>query len=313
MSAGDPIPTRTAVTVIGLGPMGQAMARALMADGHPVTVWNRTASRADGLVADGAMRATTPEAAVRAADLVILSLTDYQAMDDILGPTALTTQTARIGSDTADALEGRTIVNLSSDTPARTRDAAAGIEARGARFLAGGVMNPAPMVGGPGAYVYYSGPREVLDAHEATLRVLGDVRYVGEDPGLAQLWYQAQLDVFLTALSAVLHATALVGSAGVTATEFVPEALRTLGETAGMLAAGEDTGRQIDTGVHPGGLSTAEMMGATAAHIVGASEAAGVDLALPRAVLSHYERAIAAGHAKDNWTSLFEVIKAPTE
>ena len=33
---------RPPVTVIGLGPMGQAMARALLAGGHPVTVWNRT-------------------------------------------------------------------------------------------------------------------------------------------------------------------------------------------------------------------------------------------------------------------------------
>ena len=36
---------RPPVTVIGLGPMGQAMARALQAGGHPVTVWNRTPSR----------------------------------------------------------------------------------------------------------------------------------------------------------------------------------------------------------------------------------------------------------------------------
>jgi 3-hydroxyisobutyrate dehydrogenase-like beta-hydroxyacid dehydrogenase len=42
------------VTVIGLGPMGRAMAGALMRAGHPVTVWNRTPRRADELVAEGA-------------------------------------------------------------------------------------------------------------------------------------------------------------------------------------------------------------------------------------------------------------------
>ena len=51
------------------------------------------------------------------------------------------------------------------------------------------------------------------------------------------------------------------------------------------------------------------MMGATAGHILGSSEAAGIDLALPRAVKSHYDRAIAAGHGRDSWTSLFEVMK----
>lgn len=288
---------RPPVTVIGLGPMGQAMARALMAGGHPVTVWNRTPSRADGLVADGATRADSPAAAVAASDLAILSLTDYQAMDDILGPVG-------------PGLAGHTIVNLSSDTPERTRRAAAWAAGLGARFLTGGVMVPEPMVGTEAAYVYYSGPRSLVDQHAATLGLIGAPRYVGEDPGLAQLWYQAQLDVFLTALSGLLHATALAGSAGVTAAEFLPEALQTLADIPAMLA-GEDTARNLDAGIHPGDQSTATMMGATADHIVGASEAAGIDVELPRAISSHYGQAIAAGHGRDSWTSLIEVIKAP--
>jgi 3-hydroxyisobutyrate dehydrogenase-like beta-hydroxyacid dehydrogenase len=289
--------SRPPVAVIGLGPMGQAMARALMAGGHPVTVWNRTPSRADGLVADGATRADSPAAAVAASDLAILSLTDYQAMDDILRPVG-------------PGLAGHTIVNLSSDTPERTRRAAAWAAGLGARFLTGGVMVPAPMVGTEAAYVYYSGPRSLVDRHAATLELIGAPRYVGEDPGLAQLWYQAQLDVFLTALSGLLHATALAGSEGVTAAEFLPEALQTLADIPAMLG-GEDTARNLDSGVHPGDLSTATMMGATADHIVGASEAAGIDVELPRAIRSHYGRAIAAGHGRDGWTSLIEVIKAP--
>jgi len=288
---------RPPVTVIGLGPMGQAMARALMAGGHPVTVWNRTPSRADGLVADGATRADSPAAAVAASDLAILSLTDYQAMDDILRPVG-------------PGLAGHTIVNLSSDTPERTRRAAAWAAGLGARFLTGGIMVPAPMVGTEAAYVYYSGPRSLVDRHAATLELIGAPRYVGEDPGLAQLWYQAQLDVFLTALSGLLHATALAGSEGVTAAEFLPEALQTLADIPAMLGVGE-TARNLDAGVHPGDLSTATMMGATADHIVGASEAAGIDVELPRAIRSHYGRAIAAGHGRDGWTSLIEVIKAP--
>ncbi|MFB9576400.1 NAD(P)-binding domain-containing protein, partial [Streptomyces yanii] len=59
----------SAVTVIGLGPMGQAMTRTLLIAGHPVTVWNRTAGRADGVVTDGATLAATPGEAVEASDL----------------------------------------------------------------------------------------------------------------------------------------------------------------------------------------------------------------------------------------------------
>ena len=65
-----------------------------------------------------------------------------------------------------------------------------------------------------------------LDEHATALALIGTPRYVGADPGLAQLWYQAQLDVFLTALSGLLHATALVGSAGVTAPSSCPRRCR---------------------------------------------------------------------------------------
>lgn len=290
------------VTVIGLGPMGRAMIRRLLAGGHPVTVWNRTPSRADGVVADGAVLAPTPRSALEAAELVVLSLTDYAAMDAIL-------------DGAADALAGRTLVNLSSDTPDRTREAAAWAAAHGAAFLAGGMMTPAPTVGTDDAYAYYSGPRDVFDRHAEVLGELAAPRYIGADAGLAQLLYQAQLDVFLTALSALMHATALVGSAGVPARDFLPEALTTLADVPAMLTSDggtpEGLGEQIDAGLHPGDLSTAAMMGATADHLVAASAAAGIDVGLPRAVQDHYRRAIAAGHGGDGWTRIVDGIRDP--
>jgi 3-hydroxyisobutyrate dehydrogenase-like beta-hydroxyacid dehydrogenase len=167
------------------------------------------------------------------------------------------------------------------------------------------------MIGTEAAYVYYSGPKELLDTHGPTLALVGAPRYVGDDPGLAQLYYQAQLDVFLTALAGLLHATALVGSAGVPAAEFVPEAIATLSGIGPMMEGGAEIAREIDERTYPGDLSTTTMMGATAEHIVGASRTAGLDLALPLAVRSLYERAIDAGHGRDNWTSLIEAIRPP--
>ena len=105
------------VTVIGLGPMGRAMSAALLRAGHSVTVWNRTAGRAEQVVAAGAQLASTPIDATSASDVTILSLTDYAAMYAILGD----------GPD----LDGRTLVNLSSDTPDASRAAAAWAAASG--------------------------------------------------------------------------------------------------------------------------------------------------------------------------------------
>lgn len=286
---------RRPVTVIGLGPMGQAMVGALLADGHPTTVWNRTASRGDHLVTAGAIRTATAAEAVASSDLIVLSLTDYQAMYDILG-------------SVGDALAGRVIVNLSSDTPDRTRSAARWLAERGAELIVGGIMVPAPLVGTDAAYVFYSGPRAVFDAHESTLRAIGKPDYRGEDHALAQLYYQAQLDIFLTSLSSFLHATALLGAAGVPAQTFAPYAVGMPTLAASLFA---EAARAIDTGQYPGELASVAMMGATADHVAGASAAAGIDVDLPGAVKAQYDRAIAAGHGAHGWASLFEVITTP--
>ncbi|RSN24379.1 6-phosphogluconate dehydrogenase [Amycolatopsis sp. WAC 04169] len=282
------------ITLIGLGPMGQAMVRVLLENGHGVTVWNRTAARADGVVAAGAVRAETPADAVSASELVLLSLTDYAAMYDILGKAE-------------DALAGKVIVNLSSDTPEKTREAAEWVEARGARFVAGGVMVPAELVGKDEAYVFYSGPTDVFEKHRDTLALIGRPDYLGEDVRLAQLFYQAQLDIFLTSLSVFLHASALVRSAGVPAEKFVPYAKDNFKMMDFYLDAAAE---QIEKGDHPGDDANVTMMGATADHIVQASRDAGVDVILPEAIKSHYDRAIAAGHGRSSWTSLYEIIKA---
>ena len=156
---------------------------------------------------------------------------------------------------------------------------------------------------------YFSGPAELLEAHRDALATIGAPRYLGEDPGLAQLMYQANLDVFLTSLAALMHATALLETAGVTATASMPELLQTLNGTAEMLEVGENPAAQLEAGEHPGHLSTVTMMGATADHIVAASEAAGVDSGLPAAVRAYYTWAREHGHGGDNWTRIIDAMR----
>jgi 3-hydroxyisobutyrate dehydrogenase len=67
------------ITFLGLGIMGAAMARRLRDHGYELTVWNRNARRADGLVAAGAKLAATPADAARGADAVIAMLADDDA------------------------------------------------------------------------------------------------------------------------------------------------------------------------------------------------------------------------------------------
>src|SRR5258708_18922448 len=68
---------------IGLGHMGQAMARNLLKAGHRVTVYNRTRSRAEALQADGAVVADSPAGAC-AGELVITMLADDRAVEAVV-------------------------------------------------------------------------------------------------------------------------------------------------------------------------------------------------------------------------------------
>jgi 3-hydroxyisobutyrate dehydrogenase-like beta-hydroxyacid dehydrogenase len=96
-----------------------------------------------------------------------------------------------------------------------------------------------------------------------------------------------------------------VGSAGIAADKFLPYAVETFDNLSHYLP---EAAKNIASGQHPGDSANIVMMGATADHIVGDSTDAGLNLAMPQAVKSLYDRVIAAGHGGSTWSSLYEVI-----
>ncbi len=69
---------------VGLGKMGTPMVRRLLEAGHEVTVWNRTRERSDTLAAEGAQVAATPAEAARAGEILMTSLFDDLANEEVL-------------------------------------------------------------------------------------------------------------------------------------------------------------------------------------------------------------------------------------
>ncbi|SDJ79289.1 3-hydroxyisobutyrate dehydrogenase [Streptomyces indicus] len=281
------------VTVIGLGPMGRAISAALLERGHRVTVWNRTASRADELVAKGAARAASPEEALAASELVLVVLTDYAAMHQILGPVA-------------DSLAGKVVANFSSDTPERTRAGAAWAESHGARYVAGGLGVSAVQVGTDEAFVYFAGPKDVVEEHREVFEVIGSVDYRGADHGLAPLWYQLQLGLFWSSLTAYLHTVAVAGANGISPEELLPYAVQTADSVAGFLKFYTP---RLQAGSHEGDVDRLSMGVASVEHVVDTARDSGVDAALPEALLSVFRRGMDAGLADRSVTSLVEVFR----
>ncbi|MEU0089455.1 NAD(P)-binding domain-containing protein [Kribbella sp. NPDC006257] len=79
---------KTSVTVLGLGAMGTALARAFLAASHPTMIWNRTPDRSPELDDLGARRTDDITDAVSASPLVIACLLDYASLSEALRPAA---------------------------------------------------------------------------------------------------------------------------------------------------------------------------------------------------------------------------------
>lgn len=273
------------VTVIGLGAMGRKMADVYIERGYDVSVWNRTPEKAAGL------NAKLLDSPAQAGDLVIISQVDYQAMYDSF--------------DEAD-LTGKTLVNLSSDTPERLREAARWVADRGGRLVTGGIMVPPPGIGTPVSYVFYSGAP--VEEHREALSVLGDVHHVGEDPGLAMLYYQSMLYIFWSTLTSFMHASALMGSAE----RLLPYAgamVKGLAEE-GPMAFLPILTKSIEAGIYPGEENNLHMQAVGLEHIVEASRDAGLDTTVPEALKDLFHQAVRMGHGGDGLASVIEAIRA---
>ncbi|GGV17600.1 dehydrogenase [Streptomyces litmocidini] len=202
-------PSKTPVSLLGLGAMGAALARAWLAAGHPLTVWNRTPARAEVLAAEGAKAVDSAAGAVAASDLVVVCLLDDESVGSAL--------------DGVD-LAGKDLVDLTTTTPAQARARAAWAEERGARHLDGGIMAVPPMIGVPeaGGYVFYSGSRELFELHRAVLAVPAGTEYVGEDAGFAALHDVALLSGMYGMFAGAAHAFALIRREDVDPVAFAP-------------------------------------------------------------------------------------------
>ncbi|MFD6416416.1 NAD(P)-dependent oxidoreductase [Streptomyces sp. NPDC060194] len=197
------------LTLLGLGAMGAALAHAWLDAGHPVTVWNRTPGRADAFADKGAVVAASAAEAVAANRLVVTCLLDHASVGDAL--------------DGAD-LAGRDLVDLTTGTPADSRDRAAWAAGRGARFLHGGIMAVPPMIGVPeaGPYVLYSGSPDAFAEHGDVLAVPARAVHVGADAGFAALWDVALLSAMHGMFSGITHAYALLRKEDVPPRDFAP-------------------------------------------------------------------------------------------
>ncbi|MER7846341.1 NAD(P)-binding domain-containing protein [Kitasatospora sp. NPDC096077] len=272
--------------------MGRALAGALLAAGHPVTVWNRTPGREADLPARGARVAATAAEAVADAPLVLLCVRDRAAARTVL-------------DDAGQALRDRTVVNATSITPEDARADAAEAGARGHRLLSAAILTPTPTIGRPEGTILLSGDAGTFAEHRPTLRALGTVRHVGADQGRAAAFDAALLDLFWTTVHGLVHALALARTEGISGAELAPYAQ---GLPQLLPAVIEDFARRADERRHPGDRSSVASAAAGLTHVAHTARARGLDTTVLDAALAVTRRAVDHGHGADGVSTLVELF-----
>ncbi|MBB5850008.1 NAD(P)-dependent oxidoreductase [Amycolatopsis umgeniensis] len=274
----------TTVTVLGLGPMGHALAAAFTAADHPTTVWNRTPGKETSL--DVTVAATAAQA-IAASPLTVVCVRDHRAAQSIL--------------DT-DALKGRTLVNVTGGSPRQAREMASWAADHGIGYLDGVIVATTDAIGGPEATLFYSGPADVYEKHRGTLAALGEnAHHLGEDPGRAAAFDASLQDMLWTSMSGVIHMFALAKAESIGAATIAGHAKAMLGffpDMIDLLAA------QVAADHYPGDAGTLESTAATMDHILDAIRERNLDNGVLTAARTQVRQAIDAGHGSEGFGRL---------
>jgi len=192
---------------VGLGNMGAGIAANLLRAGHEVTVWNRSAQKAQSLIEQGALPAKSPRAAASEREIVMTMLADDAALEQVLaGDEGLLNGLGR----------GALHVSLSTISVAEAERAASLHATRGQRFLS------APVFGRPEAaeaaklFVVAAGARTAFDTANPVLGAISQrVFYIGETPSAANLVKLCGNFAILAAIEAMAEAMTLAQKGGV--------------------------------------------------------------------------------------------------
>jgi 3-hydroxyisobutyrate dehydrogenase-like beta-hydroxyacid dehydrogenase len=218
-----------AVSLIGLGLMGRPMGLNLRKAGFPLTVWNRTPSRADSLVAAGARLAATPREAAAAADVLITIVSDPPALEEVLWG-----HDGKNDGALAGLKRGALYIDSSTVSPSLARKIASACSAQGVRFL------DAPVTGGTwgaekGELVFMvGGDAETLKAAEPVLSAVGKKWFHLGPNGAGQTIKLAMNSLLAVEVQAFAEALALVTRAGLPGEKLV-EVMQASMARAGVL------------------------------------------------------------------------------
>ena len=206
------------VGFIGLGAMGSAMASNLVAAGHAVTVWNRSAEACGPLVSLGAKMVSTPDRAAQG-EVLCSMLADDRAVRAVI-----------LDSGLLDAMDRGTVhVNHATISVALAQELAAEHERRGLGYVAAPVFGRPDMAAAAKLNILVAGSAALVEQVRPLLEVMGSrIWPLGDAPERANVAKIAGNFMLASAIESMAEATALTRAYGVSAADFLEVMTNTL-------------------------------------------------------------------------------------
>jgi len=192
---------------LGLGNMGQGMALSLIEKGFSLRVWNRSAGKAEPLVARGATSAGRPEEAVEPGGIVVSMLADDNAVSELFAPGG--PLLSRLGP-------GGLHISMSTIHPDTARRLAGEHDHAGAAYLSAPVFGRPQNAAEGNLFVLVSGPEPARRRAAPLLAAMGRKMFeFGDDSGAANVSKLCGNFVIAAAIEALGEAAAVAEKSGV--------------------------------------------------------------------------------------------------
>ena len=279
------------ITVIGLGLMGSALAKTIHHAGHKLTVWNRSPEKMQPFVDDGIVAAADEAAAIKASPVILICIDNYAVTDTLLNNEAIT-----------PLLAGRTIVQLSTGTPAEALEAAQWMQQHGVSYLDGAILAGPNDIGTASGQILLCGDETAYSKAGMLIDCLGeDVRYLGTNYRAASALDLAWLCDSYGRFLAVTHAAQICESEDVGFDNFA-----SLFDEDSLV---QRYANVIHSGDFKNCTATLQVWGSALQRIQSQGRHAGIDTGFPDFAASLFEKAIKAGYGNEHVMSLVKVLR----
>lgn len=282
---------RLAVGLIGLGNMGTAFAERLLDAGYGLVVMNRTPAKAAPLEARGAAVARSYADLVESVDVVLTSLADDAALDEVAAALL------------AVAEPDTVLVDTSTVSPAASARVSSRAEAASVSYARAPVSgNPTVVRAGNLSFIV-SGPSETLDRVEPILVAIGPTVYRVGDAEEARV-VKLAINLMIGGLAQLMAEALVLGESSGVSRAALLEVMG--GSAAGAPFVRYKTGALLEDDYSA--TFTTALMGKDLDLILDAAGDAGVELPVTTRLQAIVRAAIEAGYADDDFMALFPFL-----